>query len=296
MDWRVLPPLSALRAFAAFARTGSVVAAGEALGVSHAAISQQLRSLEAHLDVTLLDRAGRAMTLTGHGAQLAQAALAGFDGIAAAVEEITGARDARPLQVSTTASFAASWLMPRLPRFRSAHPDSALMINPTPAVVTLSAGGIDVALRYGDGNWDGLVSEMILQSPIVVVAAPSLVGDATEVTLEQLGDLPWLEEIGLSEGSHWLRRRGVTRGHARGVTELPGNLILDGARDGQGVAVLVRAFVEADIAAGRLRVLFTGDAPDNGYHMVTRPGVMRPALKDFVQWLRREAAFSPARS
>ena len=80
MDWRDLPPLSALRAFAAFAEEGSVVAAGDALGVSHAAISQQLRSLEAHLDVVLLDRSGRALTLTAEGAQLATAVKEQLDG------------------------------------------------------------------------------------------------------------------------------------------------------------------------------------------------------------------------
>ena len=73
MDWRDLPPLSALRAFAAFAETGKVVAAGNALGVSHAAISQQLRGLEDHLGLSLLDRSGRSLRLTPEGQVLADA-------------------------------------------------------------------------------------------------------------------------------------------------------------------------------------------------------------------------------
>ena len=81
MNWRDLPPLSALRAFAAFAQAGNVVAAGDALGVSHAAISQQLRSLETHLDIALLDRSGRALRLTPDGIELAQALDSGFSGI-----------------------------------------------------------------------------------------------------------------------------------------------------------------------------------------------------------------------
>lgn len=288
MDWRHLPPLSALRAFSAFAQAGNVVAAGEALGVSHAAISQQLRSLETHLDVALLERTGRALQLTQKGEVLARALEAGFTGMIEAVEEITGQRDARPLHVSLTPTFAASWLMPRLPRFRALHPQANLMLDPTPNVVGLSADGIDLAIRFGDGNWPGLVSEPLLRSPMVVVAAPELVPEDCTPSIEELADYPWLEEVSTTESTRWLKRHGVVHSANRGLTQVPGNLLLDGARDGQGIAVTVRVFAERDIAAGRLRELYVEESDDAGYHIVTRPGVMRPALKDFVTWLRRE--------
>ena len=108
MDWRDLPPLSALRAFSAFVETGNLVKAGAALGVSHGAISQQLRGLEEHLDVALLDRSGRALRLTPEGKQLGEALHAGFGGMIEAVQQITGVQDARPLHISTTPTFAAS--------------------------------------------------------------------------------------------------------------------------------------------------------------------------------------------
>ncbi|TMM52904.1 LysR family transcriptional regulator [Sulfitobacter sabulilitoris] len=288
MDWRSLPPLSALRAFAAFAEAGNVVDAGVALGVSHAAISQQLRTLETHLDVALLDRTGRALRLTAAGDQLANALRAGFAAMIQAAQEATGARDARALQISATPTFAASWLMPRLPRFRALHPDIDLMLNPTPQIVTLSADGIDVAIRYGAGPFAGLEAEPLLQSPMVVVAAPSLVGDAPITSPEDLRAFPWLEEFGTTESSNWLRRQGVGGGIAKGLMQVPGNLLLDGARDGQGIAVTIRAFVEPDLQAGRLKLLFTEDRPDAGYHIVTRSGVPRQALRDFLRWLRRE--------
>ncbi|MFC6582918.1 LysR family transcriptional regulator [Sulfitobacter aestuariivivens] len=256
MEWRHLPPLSGLRAFAAFAETGNVVAAGDALGVSHAAISQQLRSLETHLDVALLDRSGRSLALTDAGVVLSRALRSGFGGMIEAVEEITGLRDARPLHISTTPMFAVSWLMPRLPAFRAKYPDADLMLDPTPEVIALSADGIDVAIRYGNGNWPGMEAHMLLRSPMVVVAAPALVGADEMPSVDDLADLPWLEELGVSEGNNWLRRHGVSRGMTRGQTKVPGNLLLDGARDGQGVVVTVRAFVERDIAAGRLRALY----------------------------------------
>ncbi|MGC1498230.1 MAG: LysR family transcriptional regulator [Sulfitobacter sp.] len=288
MDWRDLPPLTALRSFAAFAETGSVVAAGDALGVSHAAISQQLRNLETELDVSLLNRDGRAMTLTPEGEQLANTLHAGFGDMIDTIRLITGGRDDRPLHISTTPTFASSWLMPRLPKFRALHRDVDIMLNPTPAVVDLSPNGIDLAIRYGGGHWPGLDAEMLLNSPMVVVGAPSLVGQGALPKLENLTDFPWLEEFGTSEASRWLVQRGVQRRIAHGVTQVPGNLLLDGARDGQGIAVVVQAFVKSDIAAGRLREIEVDNRSQLGYHIVTRPGVMRPILKDFVRWIRRE--------
>lgn len=288
MEWQHLPPLSALRAFAAFAETRNVVAAGDALGVSHAAVSQQLRTLERHLDVALLERSGRNLELTSAGTHLAFALKTGFSGIIEAVEEITGQTEARPIHMSVTPTFAASWLMPRLARFREAYPDIDLMIDPSPLLVELEAGGIDFAIRYGTGPWPGTETELLLQSPMVVVAAPSLVGDAPIKDLNQLAEYPWLEEIGTSESSRWFRRFGLN-GVAKGLIQVPGNLMLDGARDGQGVTVTVQEFVARDIAAGRLRILHSEDIPSSGYHVVTRPGVLRKPVKAFVKWLRREA-------
>ena len=290
MNWRDLPPLSSLRAFAAFAESSNVVAAGEALGVSHAAISQQLRSLEAHLGVSLLDRSGRALQLTPAGEVLARALTNSFAQMIEAARDITGSRDARPLHISTTPMFAVSWLMPRLPGFRAQNPDADLMLDPSPEIVALDADSIDVAIRYGKGPWPGLDAEMLVQSPLVVVGAPSLVGTGALPGVEGLAELPWLEELGVTESTNWMRRHGIYKTATKGQTKVPGNLLLDGARDGQGVAVTVRAFVERDIAAGRLRVIHAAADEGAGYHVVTRAGVMRPVLKAFVRWIKREAA------
>ena len=150
----------------------------------------------------------------------------------------------------------------------------------------MESGKIDVALRYGDGDWPGLQSEPMLVSPMVVVAAPSLVGACDYQNLDELADFPWLLDAGLSEANNWLSGIGTLERLSRGSIQLPGNLLLDGARDGQGIAVTVRAFAENDIAAGRLRLLFESGAR-KGYHIVTRPGVQRPALQVFLKWLRR---------
>lgn len=287
MKWRDLPPLASLRAFGAFAETGTLQSAGDALGVSHAAISQQIRTLEDRLGLALVDRSGRALRLTEDGARLADALLHGFGAIADTVAALTGADAARPVHVSTTPTFAASWLMPRLSRFRALHPGIDLRIDPSPALVRLEPGGIDVALRYGDGDWPGLETEMLLQSPMVVVAAPILLEGRRIAQPSDLAALPWLEELGTTESTNWLRRKGVADGIVGSRIQVPGNLLLDGVRDGQGVTVTVRAFVARDLEAGRLLELF-GENDSNGYHIVTRPGVLRRPARDFVTWLRRE--------
>ena len=138
MDWLSLPPMAALRAFAAFSETGNVVQAGAALNVSHAAISQQLRALEAHLGAALLDRSGRALALTAEGAHLARALQLGFGAIQTAVQEISTASAARPLHVTCTPMFATHWLMPRLPGFQAEHPGIELVLDPSGRVVELT--------------------------------------------------------------------------------------------------------------------------------------------------------------
>lgn len=287
MNWRDLPPLSSLRAFSAFAQTGNVVAAGEALGVSHAAISQQLRVLETHLNVALLDRSGRALRLTVKGKKFGQTLGRAFDQMGEGVAVVTDARDARPLHISATPTFAAQWLMPRLARFRMAHPEIDLMIDPTADVVPLAPDGIDLAIRFGRGSWPDLEASLLWESTMVVVGAPCLVGDLECCDLETLARFPWIEEFGNSESTSWLEKHGVTERTA-GMLLVPGNLLVDGARDGQGIAVTVRHFVERDIEAGRLRVLHEEESGGTGYHIVTRGGVLRAPLKAFVAWLKRE--------
>lgn len=287
MNWTTLPPLPALRAFAAYAETGSVQAAGAALNVSHAAISQQIRKLESHLGLRLLDRSGRAAQLTTEGQQLARALEEGFGGIAACVAQLTGADAARPLHVSTTPSFAANWLMPRLGDFRQKHPEIDIMIDPNPGLTDPSPGGIDIALRFGAGSWPGLETEMLLPSDMAVVAAPALIGDHPTDSPEDLMRFPWMQEFGTSESTAWFATRGVTEARIAGLITLPGNLMLEAARDGQGIAVTAKAWVEDDIAKGRLLLLHE-ENQGRGYHIVTAPGIPRPPLRLFVSWLRRQ--------
>ncbi|MBT8155335.1 LysR family transcriptional regulator [Epibacterium ulvae] len=287
MDWMKMPPLSALRAFAAFAERGGVAEAGDSLNVSHAAISQQIRALEKHLDMSLVDRHGRALELTLAGHRLAQALQLGFGAIENAVQELAKQSDARPVRITCTPMFAAKWLMPRLGEFRERHPEIDLILDPTGAVVDMHKGDFDLAIRYGDGHWGGLEAEMFLPVQLVVTAAPALIAGRDIASPSDLLDLPWVEELGTTEAGAWMRSRGVDSEPRGPRVRLPGNLLLDAVVGGQGVAVKIREFVLDELASGRLVELFR-EEDARGYHIVTRPGVVRPAARKFAAWLRRQ--------
>ncbi len=281
MTLRSLPPLAALRAFAALAEARSVTGAGALLNVSHAAVSQQVRALERHLGVPLVTRDGRGIGFTAEGARLAATERVAFQSFAQDIDPNTGVDADRPLQVSLTPMFAASWLMPRIGGFHAAHPDIRLMLDATPALADMGPGGMDLAIRFGRGDWPGVTAVLMLPTDFVIVAARGLIGDRRiDTPADLLGDR-WLQEIGTDEVQSWLTAEGLTGQRVSRMTELPGNLLLDGLRAGQGVGATIRAFVEPDIARGDLLVLFEDPAPDRGYYIVHRPGTLRPAARRF---------------
>lgn len=255
--------------------------------MTHAAISQQIRGLEAHLGLRLVERDGRRLSLTADGRKLAAALHEGFGQIARCLAELTGADSTRPLRVTTTPAFAGGWLMPRLSDFRAHHPGIDLVIDASADVRRLGEEA-DIGIRFGNGDWPGTQSQLLLRTPVVVIAAPSLIPPGSLRTLDQLAHFAWLQELGTNEATAFLERRGLSRQGGQGFVSLPGNLMLDAARDGQGIAVIARAFVEADIAAGRLSVLYE-DSEREGYFLVTPTGPQRPPVQAFCRWAARQA-------
>ena len=199
MDWRDIPSLSALRAFEAAARLGSFSAAARELNVTHAAIAQHVRALEAHFSVTLMAREGRAMCPTAEGRQLAQDLGEGFGTIAAGVRALIGSRRARPLQVTLTPSFAEAWLMPRIGQFWAQHPEVEVALIPSVSLIDLRRDGFDMAIRFGAADWPGLAVEPLVMSPFVVVAAPSLAQGRR------------LHEMGPLDGYRWFTSQVLAR-------------------------------------------------------------------------------------
>lgn len=289
MVWSDLPSLNSLRAFAAVAETGSYSRAGAALNVSHAAVSQQVKALEARLGATLVIREGRGLTLTAEGAALARDLATGFAAIHRGVGALTSIEVTRPVQVTMSPAFAMSWLMPRITDFQQQHPGIELMLNPTAEVMALGPGGIDVAIRFCKGTWPGMEVTPFLLPDMVVVGARSLIGRQEITDPAVFADVAWLQELGTNEVSEWMERRGVTLKRPLKITHMPGNMIMEAVRRGDGLTYTARIFVDQEIRSGQL-VELSSENDTGGYYIVTRPGVLRPPARAFVKWLKCQAA------
>jgi LysR family glycine cleavage system transcriptional activator len=288
MKWSELPSLHSLRAFAAVAETASLTRAGAVLNVSHAAVSQQVKALEARLGTTLFTREGRGIVLTEEGRRLARDLATGFAAIQRGVETLTGEDASRPVQLSTSPAFAVRWLMPRIMQFQARHPEITMMINPTAEVVELKPGGIDMAIRYCDSSRLKEEVTPVLISDMIVAGARSLIGKRKITDPSMLVHMPWLQELGTNEAADWLSRRGVKLDRPLMINHMPGNLIVDALRRGDGITYTARAFFQDEIRSGQIVPLFS-DRATGVYHLKMRPGVLRPPLRTFVQWLKTQA-------
>lgn len=284
-----LPSLTSLRAFEAAARLGGFSAASRELNVTHAAVAQQVRGLEAALGVALFERAGRGLALTTEGERLAAALTASFEGMATAVAEVRTGEDGRPLRVTLTPAFAGQWLVPRLGRFWARHPEVPISLHPDRQVVDLIRSRMDLAIRLGEGQWPGVESELLVPAAYTVVAAPSLIGSRETLAPQEMADLPWIFEEGSYEERAWLRRIGLDPDRLGATTMPTEELALAAARAGYGLYVELLALLGDDLASGRLRSVHAATDPRFGFWLVRRPGPVRPALRDFMRWLRAEA-------
>ena len=285
MEWSDLPSLNSLRAFSAVAETGSYSQAARQLNVTHAAVSQQVKSLEARLGVALVVRDGRGTALTAEGAGLARDLETGFTAIRRGVETLTGTDVSRPVQITTSPAFAVEWLMPRIAEFQQRHPEITLMLNPSVEVMELKPGGIDLAVRYTDRRRLEKEVTPVLISDMVVIGTPSLIEDGAYDNPSALKNLPWLQELGTNEVAEWFERRGITLDRPLMTSQMPGNLIMQAVRRGDGISYTARAFFRDEIRAGQVVVLFS-DPVVGIYYIETAPGVMRPPVKTFLTWLK----------
>ena len=290
MNWRDIPSLAALRAFEAAARAGSFSAAAQELNVTHAAIAQHVRAVEAHLGLSLLVREGRGMALTESGAQLAAALADGFGQIVTGVRVIRDAAEARPLAISVTPTFAENWLMPRFSDFWAKHPGFELAITPSMAVVDLRRDGYDMAIRYGEGDWPGVEATHLVSADYTVVAAPALLAGRTVTRFDDLYDLPWLFETIHREPRRWAEGSGLEPACCQIKEIATLTMLLSAVRAGAGVTVVSSALVSDDLAAGRLVSLMQETRDRTGYYIVHAPGVLPDRVKTLKNWLLRAAA------
>lgn len=289
VDWHALPPLTALRAFAATAEARSFSQAARALNVTHAAVAQQVRALEDHLGQSLVQREGRGVSLTVEGEQLAAALAEGFSVIQRGVEALRSGEADQPVRVTLTASFAAQWLMPRLREFWEKHPEIGLSLHPDSRVVDLHRERMDLGIRYGNGDWPGVEATYLASARLVVAAAPSLLGKDQVLTPEMMQGMEWILARNWPEQDNFLRNLGLDPAKLS-ATEFPGEeLAIAAARQGLGLVVESMALIEADVAEGRLCVVQESREKLPAYFVITLPGPQRAAARAFLRWLRSQA-------
>jgi LysR family glycine cleavage system transcriptional activator len=299
---RRLPPLNSLRAFEAAARHLSFKDAAAELNVTPGAVSQQVKQLEDHAGVALFKRMTRALALTEAGRIAAPRTTAAFDQLADAYELIRRRRGTDQLVVSVPPTFAARWLVPRLGRFQTRHPEIELRLDANNRLVDFARDDVDVGVRFGGGVYPGLVAECLLGQRVFPVCSPALLEG--HPPLREPDDLrhhtlvhhqhPDAAEVDPA-WAMWLEAAGVAGVDAtRGPRFSTYGLATDAAAGGQGVALGDDVLVADDLASGRLVRPFAAEAgrPSAFGYFVVYPEDRGddPNIAAFSAWLHAEAA------
>ena len=295
-----LPSLDLLRGFEAAARHLSFTKAGEELFLTQSAVSRQIKELEDQLGIALFQRRHRALALTQAGQQFYAAAAQVLATMRAATEQLrehSGRR--RPLSVTTTHSFAALWLIPRLAGFTKDHPEVDVRITAEIRVQDLERDGLDVALRHGPASLAGPNAVRLMGERVFPVCSPKLLrkrplakpGDLKNHVLLQYDDPdgrhPWLH------WKTWLEVERVADLRPAGTLSFSGyEQIIPAAVAGHGVALGRTPLVRDLLDSGELVAPFksTADPARSYFAIVSKNAAERPEVGAFVTWLKNEAA------
>jgi len=293
-----LPPLNAIRAFAASARHLSFSKAATELFVTPAAVSQQVKLLEDHLGTRLFRRTGKALVLTNAGQAVLPGLLEGFAAIAGALARLKPGEGAGPLTVSVAPSFAAKWLIPRLESFQNLHPEIDVRVSASMHLVDFETEEVDCAIRYGIGGYPDLVVEKLLSESVTPVISPDLLSrHGPIVEPAQLAGLTLLHDDSPDQDpscptwAMWLKAAGVEGiDTARGLHFNQASLVLEAAAAGRGVALAKSRLAAEDLSTGRLVQIFDASQPvDFAYYFVAPPARAAHAkVNAFKVWLRQQ--------
>lgn len=280
--------------FEAVVRLGSTVAAAQELRLTHGAVSRRIRTLEDHLGVPLLDRGrGGRLVPTEAGGRFAEATRKALMTLAEAAEAV-GNRKARlsTVRINMTASFAALWLVPRLPRFRSLYPAFEIWVSESQSIIEPgTASGIDLAIRTGDGKWPRVRSERLMDDVLFPVCTPALAArlhvyaDLAQVTLLH-------DDDPAASWPHWAEAAGLGKPDwtARGPRLASTLLLIQAAAAGDGVALVPWRLAQAHLEKANLAIPFKIKFARKLTHWLVRPQreLSSPALRAFCTWLRAE--------
>lgn len=297
-----LPPLNALRAFESAGRHLSFSKAAKELHVTPAAVGHQIRQLEDFLGVTLFLRLNRAIQLTESGAALLPGAIDGFDRLRAGVEAVSRLNESRPLTLSVVPSFGGKWLLQRLDAFRAEHPGIEVRLDATTRVVDLTAEAIDVAIRFGDGDYPGMHVDCLLDDEVFPVCSPDLLKgryplrEPQDLRHHVLLQTDWNPRYPTwPDWPMWLKAAGLEDLEVNYSPRFTGEvetMLIDSAVRGMGVALASKVLAADDLAAGRLVRPFAMTYPVRFcYYLVTLRSVATvPRVRAFREWILREVA------
>ena len=295
-----LPSLKSLRAFEAAGRHPSFTRAANELNVTQAAVSHQIKALETWLDVPLFKRLNRALLLTEPGQHYLHSVRRALEMLADATQQITATGGADPLTISVMPSFGAKWLVSRLVRFSTAHPEIDLRFSAEDELVDFARDDVDIAIRFGRGSWSGLEAHLLMRQDVFPVCSPKLVSEGAH-PLKTPGDLRYHVLLHERPASYdwrtWLLAAGVDGiDPARGPSFSHAHVLLQATIDGQGMALGATPLVHDDLAAGRLVKPFDLTLPGEWAYYVVYPDARRdePNIQTFRDWIVAEARREPA--
>ena len=286
-----LPPLNSLRAFDAAGRRLSFRSAAEELGVTQGAVAQQVRQLEAHLDLVLFERVPKGLRFTSVGRSFHNRIANVFADLRSATAELKS--EPNKVLISVTPTFAAKWLIPNLSHFSAAYPNIDLRIMATEKVSSFYSDGIDLAVRQGSPPFGASLDVTLLfKQSLIAVAAPKFATeDGNRLEPETLNKLPKIHDTHDLWPSY-LAHLGVEDQSPRDLRLSQASLAIDAAIAGQGVALVSRFLVAPDIEAGRL--VEVGAARDTGkndfYVLTTRATKKNGSVADVLTWLKSRSA------
>jgi LysR family glycine cleavage system transcriptional activator len=296
---RRLPPLNALRAFEAAARHLNFSRAADELSVTPGAVSQQIQNLEDYIGASLFRRTPRGLLLTDAAQTALPALREAFDRLAEAASLLTAAVDGRRLTLTAPPSFAAKWLVPRLGRFETAHPQVDVWLSADMELVDFANGEVDLAVRYGGGPYPGLEVMRLMRETVIPVMSPELnLASPLNTPCDLAGHVllhdgsPDADES-CPDWQMWLAARGVKGvDGSRGPRFNQSSLVIEAAMAGRGVALAKRTLAQDDLDAGRLIApMAITTSVDFAYYVVHPKAKARlPQVKAFVGWIQAEAA------
>ena len=291
---RRLPPLGALRAFEAAARHLSFTLAAAELCVTQAAISHQIRQLETWLGISLFERRGHVLALTAKAGAYLPELSGALDRMSAATLRLRERSDG-PLRITVLPSFASRWLLPRLAKFQTLHPEVDLKLVSSAPSWDFASDRFDLGIRSGLGRWAGLKADLIARENLSPVCSPSLATMlATPADLRQVS---LLHDEPKDAWRHWCEHAGVMGVDTQaGLSFNDAALVLQAAVEGQGVALGRLLLAADDLQRGRLVQPFEIVLPnDYSYWLVyPRASAERPDVAAFRAWLLSEARAMPS--